>query len=429
MIMIRFFRHYFEKIKMRRNAFDFSWMENQKNVYLLRIKKNETYNNQLILQTMRNLLIFILTIFSLGTSAQLKVYNDGSMTLDRDTLNVGTRFTVGQTVSLPTNLIGLSSNNMGILSHIVAQANKYNYGVAGSAVSSTITTGRSFGVYGVAGNCTSGYNYGVAGTLFGTANGAAVFGSIMKPTGSLIPGKYAGYFDVDVVVSGTATITSLNTPSDIRIKENIEYVGNNEGRADIHSRMMDVHVISYNLKKSAPETDDTVTTTVEDDRPSKTFYGVSAQELRELFPDLVEEGQDGYLAVNYIELIPMLICSVQELSGEVDRLRKELDAKEDAQHDNGDTENSNLLRECALYQNTPNPSSSQTVIRYELPSTATNAYIYILNLQGTLIKQIPINPAVGSVTVSCSDIDAGMYFYSLVVSGQEVDTKKMIIGK
>ena len=374
---------------------------------------------------MKKLFLFLMFIASATmTLAQLKVYSNGSMTLDRDTLNVGTRFTVGQTVSLPTNLIGLSSNNVGILSHIVAQANKYNYGIAGSAVSSTITTGRSFGVYGVAGNCTSGYNYGVAGTLYGTANGAAVFGSIMKPTGSLIPGKYAGYFDGDVVVSGTATITSLNTPSDIRLKENVEYVG----RADIHSRMMDVHVISYNLKKPTPETGDTVTATVEDESPRKTFYGVSAQELRELFPDLVEEGQDGYLAVNYIELIPMLICSVQELSSEVDRLRKELDAKEETQHDGG-SDQGDMLRECALYQNSPNPSSSQTVISYKLPSTATNAFIYIFNLQGTLIKQIPINPAVGNITVSCADLDAGMYFYSLVVSGQEVDTKKMIIGK
>lgn len=378
---------------------------------------------------MRNLLLFILIFFSLGTSAQLKVYNDGSMTLDRDTLNVGTRFTVGQTVSLPSGLIGSSSNSMGILSHIVAQTNKYNFGVAGSAVSSTLTTGRSYGVYGVAGNCTSGYNYGVAGTLFGTANGAAVFGSIMKPTGSLIPGKYAGYFDGDVVVTGTATITSLNTPSDIRLKENVEYVGNGEGRAAIHSRMMDVHVISYNLKKPAPETGDTVTATVEDGSPSKTFYGVSAQELRELFPDLVEEGQDGFLAVNYIELIPMLICSVQELTGEVDRLRKGLGVKEIERHDGGDSENIDMLRECALYQNTPNPSSSQTVIRYRLPSTAANAFIYILNLQGTLIKQISVSPSQNSITVSCADLDAGMYFYSLVVSGQEVDTKKMIVAE
>lgn len=45
----------------------------------------------------------------------------------------------------------------------------------------------------------------------------------------------------------------------------------------------------------------------EDPGSARTHYGVSAQELQQLFPDLVEEGQDGYLAVNYQELIP--ICA------------------------------------------------------------------------------------------------------------------------
>ena len=63
-----------------------------------------------------------------------------------------------------------------------------------------------------------------------------------------------------------------------------------------------------------------MTTDGEENRPTR--YGVSAQELQNLFPDLVEEGQDGYLAVNYMEIIPMLICSVQELQREVSRLRE-----------------------------------------------------------------------------------------------------------
>ena len=377
---------------------------------------------------MKKLILILMTFVSLGISAQLKVYSDGSMTLDRDTSFTGCRFTVGNIPTIVSNIPVASPENIGIYGIATPQTSTFNTGVAGVAVANTVTTGRSFGVCGIAGNCTSGYNYGVFGTLLGTANGAAVYGSTQKPTGSLVPGKYAAYFHGDMVVTGTATITSLNTPSDIRLKENVQYVGNGEGRADIHSRMMDVHVISYNLKKPAPEVGDTVTATAMDDTPAKTFFGVSAQELRELFPDLVEEGQDGYLSVNYIELIPMLICSVQELSTEVDRLRRELDAKEDARLDNGDGENSDILRECALYQNTPNPSSSQTVIRYKLPAEATDASIYILNLQGTLIKQIPVSPSQNSVTVSCTDLDPGMYFYSLIVAGQEVDSKKMIVS-
>jgi hypothetical protein len=36
---------------------------------------------------------------------------------------------------------------------------------------------------------------------------------------------------------------------------------------------------------------------------------------------LVSEGQDGYLSVNYIELVPVLIRCIQELKQEVDELK------------------------------------------------------------------------------------------------------------
>ena len=36
---------------------------------------------------------------------------------------------------------------------------------------------------------------------------------------------------------------------------------------------------------------------------------------------MVVEGQDGYLAVNYIELVPILIRSIQELKAELDELK------------------------------------------------------------------------------------------------------------
>ena len=58
----------------------------------------------------------------------------------------------------------------------------------------------------------------------------------------------------------------------------------------------------------------------------KRHFGVIAQELNEIFPKekyaLVVENNSGYLLVNYIELIPILIKAVQELSEEVRDLKK-----------------------------------------------------------------------------------------------------------
>ena len=50
--------------------------------------------------------------------------------------------------------------------------------------------------------------------------------------------------------------------------------------------------------------------------------GVVAQEVQEVLPQIVEKRDDGYLAVDYIKLIPVLIEEVKRLSKEVDELKK-----------------------------------------------------------------------------------------------------------
>ena len=51
-------------------------------------------------------------------------------------------------------------------------------------------------------------------------------------------------------------------------------------------------------------------------------YGVIAQEVQEEFPEIVKMGSDGYLTVDYIQLIPILIEAVKELKKEVDLLKQ-----------------------------------------------------------------------------------------------------------
>jgi len=51
-------------------------------------------------------------------------------------------------------------------------------------------------------------------------------------------------------------------------------------------------------------------------------YGVIAQEVQKEFPEIVKVGNDGYLTVDYIQLIPILIEAVKELKREVDSLKQ-----------------------------------------------------------------------------------------------------------
>lgn len=53
-------------------------------------------------------------------------------------------------------------------------------------------------------------------------------------------------------------------------------------------------------------------------------YGFIAQEMKNPYPTLVKENSEGYLSVNYIQLIPHLVKSIQILDAENKSLRKEL---------------------------------------------------------------------------------------------------------
>jgi len=83
-----------------------------------------------------------------------------------------------------------------------------------------------------------------------------------------------------------------------------------------------------------------------------------------------------------------------------------------------------------LEQNIPNPFDIATEIKYFISENSENAILYVFNLQGTLKLQKPIyQKGEGSITIFGSELEAGMYIYSLVVNNKEVDSKKMILTK
>lgn len=49
-------------------------------------------------------------------------------------------------------------------------------------------------------------------------------------------------------------------------------------------------------------------------------YGLIAQEVADVIPDLVGQAADGYNTLDYVKLVPILIKAVQDLSAQVDKL-------------------------------------------------------------------------------------------------------------
>jgi hypothetical protein len=162
--------------------------------------------------------------------------------------------------------------------------------------------------------------------------------------------------------------------------------------------------------------------------PDQRHYGLSAQELQNIYPDLVRKDADGTLGINYVELVPILIRSIQELKEELDAVRGGSEyktrstAEETAEFNTVATGN-------VLYQNTPNPFKEQTTIRFRLADDATNAAICIFDMSGKMLKKLPVSSGMTSVNVNGYELGEGLYLYSLVVNGREIDTKRMFLSK
>lgn len=55
-----------------------------------------------------------------------------------------------------------------------------------------------------------------------------------------------------------------------------------------------------------------------------TSYGVIAQDVQKEFPEMVHEHPNGYLTVDYFQLIPVIIESIRELKSEIDVVKNQI---------------------------------------------------------------------------------------------------------
>ena len=58
------------------------------------------------------------------------------------------------------------------------------------------------------------------------------------------------------------------------------------------------------------------------DESEKQKIGVLAQEIQEVFPELVSEDDNEMLAVNYQGLVPVLINALKDQQSEIDELKE-----------------------------------------------------------------------------------------------------------
>ena len=237
--------------------------------------------------------------------------------------------------------------------------------------------------------------------------------------------------------------------SDERIKENIQDITNSI------EQIKKLRSVSYTFKQTA-ETEKTTYDTLKygnfikpkfkpianTENQNRSHYGFLAQDVQKIFPDLVYKDSAGMLGVDYIGIIPLLLDALKDQQAQIDAHTKQISyllnlvgesssglLKVGASPTTGIVE-TNALTYPVLDQNTPNPFNTETTIGFYLPTTINAASIYIYNMNGGQLKNIPINERrKGNVTIKGSEFIAGMYLYALIADGKVIDTKRMILTK
>lgn len=223
---------------------------------------------------------------------------------------------------------------------------------------------------------------------------------------------------------------SFLTTSDSRLKKNVESLTGS------HESLLDVNPVSYNLTSAteavpaadkAAKLSDTNGTEASDDR---LHFGFIAQEIQKIYPNLVVEGEDGLLAIDYTGFIPLLVDAYKDLAGKVKEQEEVIDALLGQRGPSYMPASVNDLADvkASLKQNRPNPFNTTTTIECSVPQSVASAFICVYDLQGKQVHRIDIRER-GEVAnvIDASSLAPGMYIYSLIADGAEIDSKRMII--
>ncbi len=183
-------------------------------------------------------------------------------------------------------------------------------GVKGRSYANAVgSSGRTFGVWGMAGNATPGWNYGVYGEVLGSNAGAGIFGTATQyedglDTTAYRSGKLAAFFHGDTFTAGQiySTYATVLT-SDRRLKKNIKPLENSL------EKILKLEGVNFDWKQNTKMTFE-----------KRQQIGLIAQNVEEQFPLAVTTTTNsaGELKfVSYSALIAPLIESVKSLYAKI----------------------------------------------------------------------------------------------------------------
>jgi hypothetical protein len=162
-----------------------------------------------------------------------------------------------------------------------------------------------------------------------------------------------------------------------------------------------------------------------DEKHGKNQFGLIAQDVLKVVPEIVLADSNGYYSIDYINLIPLLIEAIKEQNNKIVALADVIKKQSKSAESSNDVKN---VLGATLSQNVPNPFNENTTIKFYLPTTVQSVLFCIYDMQGKQIKSIIVTEREeSSVIIHASELQPGMYYYSLIADGNVIGTEKMIL--
>ncbi len=216
--------------------------------------------------------------------------------------------------------VGGARGNVGVEGQSFTNSNTNNLGMVASAGNSSV---RNIGINARANGATAGDNIGAEISVNNAAGNN--LGLIVNASGT---NATAIISNGNMTVNGNITHSgTISQSSDRNLKEGLAPL------SSTLSKLMNLNVYSYQYRNDTGLS-----------LPSGTHFGVIAQEMELLFPDLVHNnrhmvstgeslgaGPSGetavveFKSVNYTEMIPVLIKAIQEQQEQIDALKAEIE--------------------------------------------------------------------------------------------------------
>ena len=281
---------------------------------------------------------------------------------------------------------------------------QYLIGLFGGAEYDASTTS-SAGVYGS--STSSFYLPNVADYYAGYFSGdirttGTIYGTLVSPSSVASPSQGGTTINLSEQITRGETITEKLKQVDLLQMERINQDGSLAANKAIKK------AICVNDEGEEVPTENPVQTKL-----SSISYGLAADQLKEVYPELVYEDKEGNYSINYIEMVPLLVQSIKELSAEVATLKEQLGVQDPKK---------------SVMKARSKQAEDADEVQLTIPDEAQKIHLNIYDLSGKTVRTTDVNES-GNVRLSTytKGLPTGTYAYSLIVDGKKQKTRKMIV--